>query len=311
MRILITGGFGFIGGNLISKLYLEHELIISTRKKNIPEDFLIFPNLSIINHEDLLIDSKFPNNIDVLIHLANMNSIDCEKNPIEAIDFNVNNSLYIFQNAIKKNVPHIIYFSTIQVYGSELSGIINENTLTKPDNIYSITHKAAEDILNYYCSNNKDSKYSIIRLSNSFGAPVDKNTNIWHSFINNICYDICRTKEIIIKSKFNIYKDFIAIREVVKCVDFLIHNKFNNAVYNLSSEKTVSLLEMSRLIKIQAEKLFINSQISVIKNFNDNSNDNHFNIINDNLNKINFQISDSIDEEIESLILFCKNSTLN
>ena len=308
MRILITGGFGFIGGNLISSLNLKHELIISTRQKAIPEPFLIFPNLSIISHQDLLTDTKFPNNIDVLIHLANMNSIDCEKNPSEAIDVNIVNSLHIFQNAIKKNVQHIIYFSTFQVYGNEISGIINENTLTKPDNIYSITHKAVEDILNCYCSNNKNTKYSILRLSNSFGAPFDKYTNIWHSFVNNLCYDVCKTKEILIKSKLNVCKDFIPIREVVKCTEYLIENSNNNSIYNLSSQKTVSLLEMAELIKNRAEKHFAESKIHLIYDFNDIINQNYFNIINENLRKKNYNVNDSITEEIDKLILFCKNS---
>ena len=308
MRILITGGFGFIGGNLISSLYQKHELIISTRQNTIPEPFLIFPNLSIISHQDLLTDSKFPNNIDVLIHLANLNSYDCENNPSEAVNININNSLHIFQNAIKKHVHHILYFSTFQVYGSEISGIINETTLPKPDNIYSITHKAVEDILNYYCSKNKHTKYSILRLSNSFGAPHDKHSNIWHTFVNNLCYDVCKSNEIIIKSKLNISKDFIPIREVVKCTEYLIENSNNNSVYNLSSEKTVSLLEMANLIKNRAEKHFTDSEIHLIYNFGDISNQHHFNIINDNLRKINYTISDSITEEIDKLILFCKNS---
>jgi len=306
MRILITGGFGFIGGNLISKFNKSHELIISTRQKTIPEAFSIFQNLTIINHEDLLTDSKFPDNIDVLIHLANMNSIDCEKNPSEAIDFNINKSFHVFQNAIKKNVFHIIYFSTIQVYGSALRGIINENTLPRPDNIYAITHKAAEDILKSYCSKNPNTTYSIIRLSNSFGSPLDKKTNIWHSFVNNICYDLCKTKAIKIKSKFNILRDFISIREVVKCTDYLIENKPKNSVYNLSSEKTISLLEMAELIKIVAEKHFTEIKIPVIKDFDDSFSQDHFNIINGNLKKINYNVNYSIDDEIDNLICFVK-----
>lgn len=311
MRILITGGFGFIGGNLISKLNKNHELIISTRQNTIPEAFSNFPNLSIINHEDLLIETNFPNNVDVLIHLANMNSIDCEKSPSEAINLNIDMSLHVFQNAIKKNIFHIIYFSTIQVYGSALSGIINENTLPRPDNIYAITHKAAEDILKYSCSKNAKTTYSIIRLSNSFGAPLDKKTNIWHSFVNNICYNLHKTKEITIKSKFNIYKDFISIREVVNCIDYIIENKPNNSVYNLSSEKTISLLEMAELIKVVSEKYFTEARIPIKKNFDDNFSQDYFNIINGNLRKINYYVSDSIDDEIDNLIFFCKNLIAN
>ena len=58
MKILITGGFGFIGGNLISNFYKNHEIIVSSRREKIPNSFNKFNGLKLIGHNDLLSKNK-------------------------------------------------------------------------------------------------------------------------------------------------------------------------------------------------------------------------------------------------------------
>jgi UDP-glucose 4-epimerase len=248
MKILITGGTGFIGSNLAYNLFLDHEIYISTR--NIFSTIFKNTPVRLFLHDDLLNLETFPTDIDILIHLANLNYSQCEENPTTAIKVNIDHSRIIVENAIKNGVKNIIYFSTVQVYGNQLINIIDEKTKTNSLNLYSITHFAAEDVIFNLVSKYSDVSINIIRLSNSFGIPSTPNVHIWNNFVNNICHQAVNTNKIIVYSNPCIKKDFIPISEVVRCINFLINQK--NIIkerFILSSEKTISLNEIAKIVK--------------------------------------------------------------
>ena len=68
--------------------------------------------------------------MDVVIHLASMNSKACSEYPEDAKIFNINNTLKFFESAIKNKVKNL-YLSSIHVYGYQLIEKINENSLKK------------------------------------------------------------------------------------------------------------------------------------------------------------------------------------
>lgn len=308
MKILITGGFGFLGGNLISNFYKNHEIIVSSRREKIPNSFKKFHGLKLIGHDDLLSKNNFPKNVDTLIHLANLNAKDSLKLPSMAIDVNIEHSRLIFNNAVDNGVKHIIYFSTSQVYGSSLEGKISEKSITNPENLYSITHKAAEDILKLSCYGNLNTKFSIVRLSNSFGTPVDLNTNIWDIFVNNLSKECSQFKTLTIKSNPSILKDFIPVRDVVDCVNFLIFNTSKSGLYNLSSETSQTLIQMARMIKNSYLNIYNNKTVKINFNKSINKPQNSFCFVNKNLSEIGFKPKKSFNDEINDLLVFCDNN---
>lgn len=308
MKILITGGFGFIGGNLISNFYKNHEIIVSSRRETIPNSFNKFNGLKLIGHNDLLSKNKFPKNIDTVIHLANLNAKDSFKFPATAIDVNIEQSRLIFNNAIDNGVKHIIYFSTSQVYGSFLVGKISEQSITNPENLYSITHKAAEDLLKLCCYGNLNTKFSIVRLSNSFGAPVDLNTNIWDIFVNNLSKECSKFKTMTIKSNPSILKDFVPIRDVVDCINFLMFNTSKSGLYNLSSETSQTLIQMANMIKSSYLNIYKNKILKINWDKSINKSQNSYCFVNKNLSEIGFKSKKSFKEEINDLLIFCDNN---
>lgn len=169
-NVLITGGLGYVGGRIAQHLLDagHYQITVTSRRDVAPP----LPGISLLKIDDAkeTYDS-YLEGIDVVIHLAAMNEIDCVKHPFQAIEVNVMQTLKWIKAAERASCSQFIYFSTIHVYGSPLIGHIDEAQPTRPTHPYSITHKAAEDYV--LASRDRTSLDAIVlRLSNSFGRPL-------------------------------------------------------------------------------------------------------------------------------------------
>ena len=127
MNILITGGTGYLGGRLTSYLKRvdQNKISVISRKKCAENSNVNFIKINWKINDQL---SDACRDIDTIVHLAGMNSYDCNKNLNKAIATNVNNTINLLKIAEKCDVKQFIYLSTIHVYGANLSGTIDEKT---------------------------------------------------------------------------------------------------------------------------------------------------------------------------------------
>ena len=128
--ILVTGGGGYLGGRIVDYL------------KGNGFDVKIANRCIFESHISLM---EACNGVEVVIHLAAMNSQDSFNSPEKALMVNGLNTLNLLDAAEKSKVLKFIYFSTIHVYGPKLNGYIDETALPYPVGSYSITHRLAED----------------------------------------------------------------------------------------------------------------------------------------------------------------------
>ncbi len=248
-RILITGGFGFVGGRLTRRLAEEHEVWVSSREK-VPDIILrLHGNVRRIDHALLFYPETFPAFIDTVIHLAALNELGCVKFPSEAIRVNVDETRMILENSINQKVERFIYFSTAHIYGSPLRGNITEETLPVPTHPYAITHRAAED---YVVAATKQKKIqgTVFRLSNSFGAPVSVRVNRWTLLANDLCRQAVEKGKLTLHSNGCQFRDFICLSDVEEVVaNMLIHsNKSDHIIYNLGSGISMRVMDMADAI---------------------------------------------------------------
>lgn len=303
--ILITGGLGFVGGRL-SKAFSHHfKVIASTRGEITPQIKSIFPDVSFVSHSALFDLKTFPEDVDIVIHLAAMNEHDCLSNPEQAIEVNINQTRRLCDNAIASGVSRFIYFSTTHVYGRIEEGIVDENSLPRPIHPYAITHRAAEDYVLAALDSGKI-KGEILRLSNSFGCPVSPHIKRWTLLVNDIARQSVLNREIRLNSNGSQHRDFITLEDVVDALKFLIDlDQSRFSILNLSRGKSLTVLAMARLVA-DAYKRFFGANIEVTLPLAEQATPQKgFTIVPSSLNTLGFRHKDEVPRELDNLIAFC------
>ncbi len=305
-RILITGGFGFVGGRLTRRLSEEHEVWVSSRK-NVPDGILrLHGNVRRIDHSLLLNPGLFPAFIDTVIHLAALNEGDCLKNPSEAIRVNVDETRMILENSITRGVSDFIYFSTAHIYGSPLHGKITEESLPVPTHPYAITHRSAEDFV-VAASMQKRIRGIVFRLSNSFGAPVSPHVDRWTLLANDLCRQAVEKGRLTLRSNGCQYRDFICLSDVEEVVAEIIARAKNpeHIIYNLGSGISMRVIEMTDMI-IQTAVTVLNKNISL--DLPADVGPTQEPSLNYSINRLlaeGYQIKNDVNLELERLLQYC------
>ena len=257
-RILITGGFGFVGGRLTRRLSEAHEVWVSSRKEVSDTMLRLHGNVRRIDHALLLSPETFPAFIDTVIHLAALNEWDCVKYPSDAIRVNIDETRIILENSIAGNVEQFVYFSTAHIYGAPLQGTISEEALPQPIHPYAITHRAAEDYVVAAVRQNRI-RGTVFRLSNSFGAPISPAVDRWTLLANDLCRQVVEKGKLTLHSNGCQFRDFVCLSDVEETVVQLLNRAKDNhhIIYNLGSGNSIRVIDMAEAI--------LGSAISVLK----------------------------------------------
>ena len=170
MKVLITGGGGFIG-NAVKEILLNNGhnvrlLDINLREKNDRSDVENIQG-SIL---DKYIVSEAVKGCDAVIHLAAMLGVrKTDTLRLQCLNINIEGSVNIMEACVKERVNRIIFSSSSEVYGESNHEFISEDTPIQPKSVYAVTKIAAEEYLKAYAKN-YDLDYSIVRFFNVYGC---------------------------------------------------------------------------------------------------------------------------------------------
>ena len=308
MKILVTGGLGFIGGILSQSLFSEgHDIIIGTHKHNIH----ITHDYGRIIHMDWTSDETLKDacrEIDVIIHTAGLNSLECSKNPVEALNVNGLNTAKLIKAAVSQKVKKIIYFSSAHVYLKPLVGDINESSPTLNLHPYATSHLAGENVILDRIQK-EEIDGCVIRLSNTFGSPINQNKGCWELFINNICKEVVQKKTITILSTGTQQRNFISKTQLNLFVGKLISIDsliISPKIYNFGNIRSHTLKEMAKIIAKKSNNLFNYYPEITFGNKFEKGDENFLNYYSQNLKIINHNVFNDIEDEICKLLIYCK-----
>ena len=243
-KILITGGSGFVGTNIIHKLPKDIYEIFSL---DIEEPKINFKNVNYLNTD--IRSSRLGElikNIDpkIILHLAAQSSVAISsKDPLLDNDVNLNGSLNLYLNSTKYNVEQFISFSTGgAIYGEELGKKFKENDTTKPLSPYGISKLNFENYLNYFSTIKKFyCKTTILRPSNIYGPWQNP---LGEAGVVSIFADkMLKNENVSIFGDGSEYRDYIYIDDIIEFVLKAIIDKAEGT-FNISSGKITKTIEI-------------------------------------------------------------------
>lgn len=184
MKVLVTGGLGFIGSHTVVELQNEgFEVVIIDNLSNSSEDVLagietitgkkpIFEKMDLRNKTDVQQFFAKHNNIDGVIHFAASKAVgESVENPLLYYENNLGVLVYMLQELTKQDKANFIFSSSCTVYGQADNMPITEDAPVKPaESPYGNTKQVGEEIINDTCKVNPQLAAIALRYFNPIGA---------------------------------------------------------------------------------------------------------------------------------------------
>ena len=170
MKILLTGGFGYLGQSFIKKYMYCHEIIVFNKNSIIkPKSHSkVITEIGTVESNDVenIIKKHKP---EVVIHLAALSGLKkCEDNPSEAFMMNVFGTLNVVKACISEKCK-LIFLSSREVYGETIKNESSEDDPLNPVNIYGLTKSLSENIIQFFSRNhNLNYIFNIITFNSSY-----------------------------------------------------------------------------------------------------------------------------------------------
>ena len=264
VKIIVTGGCGFIGHHFVEHLYknTDWDIIIIDKLSYASMGYERLRDTETLNSKRVRVfcvdlaqpftdglKKEIGYDVDYIVHMAAETHVDNSiELPVSFIKNNVMSTVHLLEYSRKlKDLKIFFYFSTDEVYGPALGDtLFKENDRHRPTNPYSASKSAAEQICVAY---HNTYKIPLMRINvmNAFGERqhVEK-------FIPKVIKQIMNDETVLIHSYPDMTRPgtrfYIHARNISEAVLFLIKNGSIGESYNLTGEKEVSNLEIAEIV---------------------------------------------------------------
>ncbi|MFA6530343.1 MAG: UDP-glucuronic acid decarboxylase family protein [Candidatus Micrarchaeia archaeon] len=246
MKILITGGAGFIGSNLCESLCVNHEVVcmdnfLTGRKENISGLSVEF-----VNHD---VRKPFDLKCDVIFNMASPASpVDYQNLPLETLETNAYGIKNVLENA-KRYGARVLQASTSEIYGDPLEHPQKEeywgnvNTLG-PRACYDESKRLAETVC-YNYHQKFGVEIVLARIFNTYGKKMRKDDG---RVIPNFAMQALAGKDLTIYGDGNQTRSFCHVDDNIKALEKLAFSDIEFDVFNVGNPDEYSLKQLANEI---------------------------------------------------------------
>ena len=306
MKILITGGAGFIGTHLVNKLKNEHEITIFDNfleqvhgkipKKISGVKYIIGDVTNVQDWETAMLS-----NPDVIIHLASDTGTGQSMDEIiRYCNTNIMGTSIMIDILNKKenNVKKVILSSSRAVYGDENNSISNCNI--NPKSVYGVT-KLTQELL---IKTSLKVPYTILRYQNVYGDGQSLN-NQYTGIISIFSKKLQKNELIEVYDQGIPTRDFIYVGDVVELTSECIFNKkSDNKIYNVGTGESTKILDVANKLKELYES---ESKIEITSFHRDGDVMHAIGDISETFKDLNWSYKYSLDYGLNKIVEWVKN----
>ncbi|HXW76385.1 MAG TPA: NAD-dependent epimerase/dehydratase family protein [Candidatus Eremiobacteraceae bacterium] len=251
MRIIVTGGAGFIGSHIVDAcLAAGHDVAVvdsfwphgGGRRANLDQRAKLFE----LDIRDRGLAAAFASfKPDVVSHHAAQHSVAIStSDPDLDADVNVRGLINVLESSVACGAKKVVFASSAATYGTPQYLPIDEKHPQIPESPYGITKMAAEHYLRYY-ANSKGLKYTALRYGNVYGPRQDPNGEA--GVIAIFCGRMLRNEPIRVDWDGEQQKDFVYVGDVARAnIVALTHG--HNEIFNIGTGVATSVNALHRAI---------------------------------------------------------------
>lgn len=249
MRVLITGGAGFIGSHIVEHFQGKADVVVldnlrSGHKSNLDGLKVEFIEGSILDRAAV---KKAVKGVDYVFHLAAMISVpESMQKPIECVELNAEGTLIVLEEAAAAGAKKLCFSTSAAIYGDNPVVPKVETMYPEPKSPYAITKLDGE----YYCNmftTEKKLQTACLRYFNVFGPRQDPKS-AYAAAVPIFTAKAVRNEEITIFGDGEQTRDFIYVKDIVAANVFMATHDFTG-VHNVAYGKRITINDLIKMIK--------------------------------------------------------------
>jgi UDP-glucose 4-epimerase len=250
MRVLITGGSGFIGSHLVEHYRGRAEVVVldnlrTGRRSNLEGMECEFYEGSILDREAV---DRAMAGVDIVHHLAALVSVaESMERPQETVELNVTGLLNVLESARRNGARKLVFASSAAVYGENPAQPKVETLTPDPRSPYAVTKLDGE----YYCALYEREGWlstACLRFFNVFGPRQDPGS-AYAAAVPIFLERARRGEPIQIHGDGGQTRDFIHVADIAGALAFVAEHPEARGVYNAGYGKAVTILELAERLR--------------------------------------------------------------